>query len=232
MFFPNIILLYVTIQVALPGYVGNSTELNTCNSTELITCNFTELNTCNSTELITCNSTELIAWSTVVYVPFLMILLISFLLALGFLILFLRKTSKIEKAETAKEGLSTEITFPAKCVITACMLWTFSLINTFLIGTEYYMYDIAIYSNLHMKREEGVALFSVLHVLVLLSRIFISIILKYLPIKPVYHLYFFLGLLAAVCLCVFGLDTKLMLWIFAPAASLFTFPLYALGMFT
>ena len=178
------------------------------------------------------NSTESVTWSTVVYVPFLIIFLISFLLAVGFLILFLKKTAKIEKAETAKEGLSTKITFPAKCVITACMLWTFTLNNTFLIGIDYYLYDIAIYSNLHMKREEGIAFVSVLHVLVLSSRINISIILKYLPIKPVYHLCYFLGLLGAVCLCVFGLDTKIMLWIFAPAASLFTFPLYALGMFT
>ena len=174
-------------------------------------------------------SDDFITWSNLVFMPFIIVTILSTIVSSGFLVLYLVKPAQTLNSEATYEEVKTGITLPARLVIICCFFWIFTLMTTYQIGIEYYLYEIAVRSGLRFSKNEAVALLSVFHIVILTSRTIATVILKYISVKIVYHLYYFLGLLVGVFFAIFGLETRLLFWILAPGASLFIFPLYSIG---
>ena len=168
-------------------------------------------------------------WNNLVYVPFLITTIICIIGAVGFCILYIIKSQKTTYSTIIKEEPETNITLIGKLIIVVCFFGIYTALITFAAALEYYLYDISVYSHLKFRRKEAVNLNSVYHTMVLISRICLIFILKVFPLKHTFHICLILGMVSSVILAVYGLDTKLLLWIFSSLTALFIIPVSCIG---
>ena len=143
--------------------------------------NVTTINGCLWSNNLTLNiSVEALEWNHLVFMPYVFIALICLIDALGFLILFCLKTPTQNYYQTQNEQSETCITVRAKITLVICFFFIYTSLNTYVFGLEYYLYDVAIYSDLKFQKTEAVNLLNVYHVmnLISVSRVFIILNLE------------------------------------------------------
>ena len=183
--------------------------------------NTTTINGCIWNSNLTLNiSVEALEWNHLVFMPYVFIALLCLIDAVGFLTLFCLKTSTKNYYETQKEQSETCITVPAKITVVICFFLICTSQNTYSSALEYYLYDVAIFSDLKFQKTEAVNLLNVHHVMNVISILCVLIILKLVSLKLLYQLSLFMASVSSVLLAVYGLHSKLMLWIL-PATTTF-----------
>ena len=188
------------------------------------------MNGCLWSNNLTLNiSVEALEWNHLVFMPYVVIASICLIDAAGFLTLFYLKTPAQNYYETLNEQSETCITLPAKITVVICFFFINTSLNTYIFGVEYYLYDVAIYSDLKFQKTEAVNLLNVYHVMNLMSVLSVFIILKFVSVKQVFHLSLFMAQVSSVLLAVYGLHSKLLLWILPATTIYFVSPVTFIG---
>ena len=176
--------------------------------------NTTPINGCLWKNNLTLNiSVKALEWNHLVFMPYVFIALLCLIDAVGFLTMFCLKTPTKNYYETPKEQTETCITLPAKIILVICFFFISTSLNTYNLGLEYYLYDVAIFSDLKFQKTEAVNLLTVYHIMSVISILCVFVILKFVSVKLVYHLSLLMALVSSVFLAVYGLHSKLLLWI-------------------
>ena len=182
----------------------------------------------NDTNTTTVKGAE---WTKHVYIPFAIYGAMALLNAFGYVLAYNIKSDSQHKDVRTKTNKKTNHDCPMMnlIAISCALIIMYTSLMTCIVGLEYFLYSVAVFSRLNFSREEAVSLVTVFFICLTVGRFGSALLLQCISIKLFCNVTVILATVTGIFLAGFGLYNHAALWILASVFIYLLAPLYAAG---